>query len=152
MLWKDDNSQLYAIVKYRTISSVGRILINAIKIGGGRTRPIQKKKTPFPRGDSGRFSACFHAKPPGQSYSRIILSRFHTCLLVTGSDVGGDTFPLSSTHEIRAHEFSHANGHLETGSWKRRQQFRRSLRYPRWNPRDRNSLGLLHVSLFLTLN
>lgn len=149
MLWKDDNSQLYAIVKYRTISSVGRILINAIKIGGGKNSSHpEKKKLHFHVAIRDDFLPAFTQNSPGQSYSRIILSRFHTCLLVTGSDVGGDTFPLSSTHEIRAHEFSHANGHLETGSWKRRQQFRRSLRYPRWNPRDRNTLGLLHVSLF----
>lgn len=111
----------YTIVKYHTISSVGRILINAQKI-------------PFPRGDSDGFLFAFTQNSANRP--RMISSRFHTCVWVTGSDVGGDTFP---TREIRAHEFSHANGHLELV-----QQFRRSLRYPRWNPRDTLSyVGLI---------
>lgn len=112
----------YTIVKYHTISFVGRILINAQKI-------------PFPRGDSDGFLLAFTQNSAGQSSSNDLVALSHVCW-VTGSDVGGDTFP---TREIRAHEFSHANGHLELV-----QQFRRSLRYPRWNPRDTLSyVGLI---------
>lgn len=55
----------YTIVKYHTISSVGRILINAQKI-------------PFPRGDSDGFLLAFTQNSANRP--RMISSRFHTCV------------------------------------------------------------------------
>lgn len=57
----------YAIVKYHTISSVGRILINAQKI-------------PFPRGDSDGFLLAFTQNSAGQSSSNDLVALSHVCL------------------------------------------------------------------------